>query len=345
MEESEVNMDSFVDIVANTVGMVIILTMLTVVRADKSGILANEDLSRLSELTSAIREDEAQADVLAKQLMAKVGEAHAAGDAARSLASLKAASAKAASKLKQVRRRRDSAGATRKRRTSCLAELRAEKEKYHAAIARAEAGTLYEGLSDADRRSLEGAPLVRLRASAEKLTSEVEALKAGIKEHEDTAKRRAAEAKKIEEANKAVEQEIQSIRERTEVVVEVVPPGEARRPRAALLIECYAAPAPAPPAREAGGEYVRLFDPAAAAYAREGESLRARREGESLATIAGAESAYRKLLAGRGAGVSTESRSLRFIVRPDAYRVFRAARSLALEAGWKVDWEPIEPLD
>jgi hypothetical protein len=344
MDESEFgSMDSFVDIVANTVGVVIILTMLTIMGADQSGMVVNLDRKKFVELRDINRDSLDQIEERTKQVRlarARHGMSETKAKAKIGLESLK--EARALLNAAEARRARTS---TRKRSLSSqLSDLRAEEAGHKSAIelAKKEATELAAEMPGFDIGELDRSSLADMNQSVEGLEAEVQTLtedKAASQSKHEELKKQAVE---LETRTKDLERELASLRGESEITIDVKAP-RARRDykRLPVLVECYARPAQ--PGDTFLQQYVRFFD----AYEKDKDGvLKAPAGGsdggESVLDIEKEDSQFRTFLAGSGE-YTKETTCLRFIVRPDAYRVFHRARQIARGAGWEVDWQPIEP--
>ncbi len=347
MDESEFgNTDSFVDIVANTLGMVILLAMLTITRVDKHGINVSGDRSSLAGLRKDIGKVEKTKDQFAEELAHGLGKA----EASVSLSSL----AEAEAVLSQYKALRDETDSRHSEVTSQekgisakLSELTAEETGHSSAIelAKKETTELAAEVPGFDLGELDRSSLADMRQGVEGIEAEVQTLSKATAvdqgKHEELKK----QAVELEARTKDLEREIAGLRVESEILVDVKPP-PARRDykRLPVLLECYARPAK--PGDTFLQQYVRFFD----AYEKdkEGGVLKAPAVGadggESVLDIEKDDSQFRTFLAGTGE-YTKETTCLRFIVRPDACRAFHRARRIARRAGWEVDWQPIEPGD
>ena len=348
MDESDIgSMDSFVDIVANTVGVVIVLTVLTISNADKTGIEQNVDRKKLSELNKAVRVVKADMVRLAKEASASLSEAGAAKAkiSLNSLEEAEAALSQAKAALDAIGKRRKAAEDEARGVSARLSDLKVEEAGHESAIeiAKKAEAELASEMPDFDLGELDRGSLANMRESVTGLESQVSRLTRDKKANETTYGGLRDLAKQLDERAKGLERQISGLVTESQVVVEVRgPPARRDYTRFPVLLECYARPA------EEGDafprQYVRFLD----AYKREegaGGDEEAKlitpREGESTEQITTAESEFQRFLAGQGE-ISKEAAFLKFIVRPEAYRIFRDARKFAKAAGWEVDWQPIE---
>lgn len=346
MGESEFNIDSFVDIVANTAGMLIIFTMLTISRVDKKGIKMDKDRTDLANLMRDIRAAEDTRKQLARNLNDSLSSA-GAPETKIGLASLsKADRSKAEAALQHIEKRRGVVAEEARGVSAKLSGLKAEEVGHKTAIelAKKELADLAVEMPGFDLGELDRASLADMRQTVDGLEAQVEALtreKAAGQARYDQGQK---EALQLETLTKTLTAQIANLRGDSEIEIEVrAPPARRDYARLPVLMECYARRAQEGEVQPA--QYVRFLS----AYERkEGTdaakepTLTTPREGESVEQIEAAGSEFRRFLAGQG-GASKETSFLKFIVRPDAYRAFRKARDVAKRKGWEVDWQPIEP--
>ena len=105
-----------------------------------------------------------------------------------------------------------------------------------------------------------------------------------------------------------------------------------------ILVECYR-----PQGADEAGTCVRLVNPKN--YQFRENKWYPRVPGEDVVKMAKPDSNYIKFLEARlqGPNVDKSKHYLWFKVRKDAFPAFRTARDLALERGWEVQWELLEP--
>jgi hypothetical protein len=347
VDESEFgNTDSFVDIVANTLGVVILLTMLTITRVDKHGINVSDDRSSLADLTKKMAAAEKTNASLREQLARDLGRSQESVSL-NSLAEAEAVLTQSEELLNDIASQHGEVTSQEEGISAKLSELTAEKAGHESAIelAKKETTELAAEMPGFDLGELDTSSLADMRQGVEGLEAEVQTLSnataADQAKHEELKK----QAVELEAGTKDLEREIASLRVESEILVDVkAPPARRDYKRLPVLLECYARPAK--PGDAFLQQYVRFFD----AYEKDKESgsLKAPAAGadggESVLDLEKDDSQFRTFLAGTGE-YTKETTCLRFIVRPDAYRAFHRARQIARGAGWEVDWQPIEPGD
>jgi len=347
VDESEFgSMDSFVDIVANTMGMIVVLTVLTISSADQKGIEIDPRRQKLKDIIREISKKENTRKGLVEELAHGLGKVEASVSLS-SLAEAEAVLSQYEALLSETESRHNEVAYQEKGISAKLSELTAEETGHGSAIeiAKKEATELAAEVPGFDLGELDRSSLADMRQGVEGLEAEVQTLSkataADQAKHEELKK----QAVELEAGAKDLEREIAGLRVESEILVDVKPPPPRRDyKRLPVLLECYARPAK--PEDTFLQQYVRFFD----AYEKDKESgsLRAPAAGagggESLLDIEKDDSQFRTFLAGTGE-YTKETTCLRFIVRPDAYRAFHRARQIARGAGWEVDWQPIEPGD
>lgn len=347
MDESEFgSMDSFVDIVANTMGMIVVLTVLTISTADRKGIEIDPDRKKLADIMSIVGEKENKRNGLVEELARGLGTAEASVSLS-SLAEAEAVLSQYEALRNETESRHSEVTSQEKGISTKLSELAAEETGHASAIelAKKEATELAAEMPGFDIGELDRSSLADMRQSVEGIEAEVQTLTRATAADQAKYQELKKQAGELEARTKELEREMVGLRVASEIVVEVKAPRVRRDyKRLPVLLECYARAAR--PGDTFLQQYVRFFD----TYEedKEGGVLKApavtSHGGESVLDIAKADSQFRTFLAGRGE-YTKETSCLRFIVRPDAYRAFHKARQIARGAGWEVDWQPIEPGD
>ncbi len=240
MDESALSMDSFVDIVACTVGIVIILTMLTVLRVDKKGIKVNPDLITLTGLTQDNiklgSDNEALAGSL-REARAKRGWSEAAISAEMSLASMK----KAESLFVMAKASRDQARASKSKLASELSSLKVERAEHLSTmeIAKQLETKLKAEVRGFNLDQLAGSALLDLR----KTVGDLEASVAKLAEEKVASRAKYGKLEKessdLDAQLSGLKQEVEALRVQSEIVVKVKSPPKARDyTRLPLVVEC-----------------------------------------------------------------------------------------------------------
>jgi hypothetical protein len=333
MAASEPSIDSFVDIVTNTAGILILLVILSIMRSQEAGTSFNPALARLAKL----RERNATAEQGLADLRANIDRAReeaiagerefgrrlaGLSESGHDIAGLDTVSSRAA-RLESARDERASMAVR-------LADLNAEdarlKNEADQAV-KGSASKLSALGADESARVVKtpladmAAGLVAATETSKGLSEKVDALTTTA---EERRQRLALDRKRLSEldAQRIVVREARSRRD--------------LRPR--HYFECYLPPK----AQDADGTLrpcVRRFDPAH--FVREGNALKATAEGESTFRVLDEDSTYRTFLAAHDRE-HREKHIVHFAVHPDAFAAFRLARTLAWGAGWEVDWSLIE---
>jgi hypothetical protein len=331
-EEATLSMDSFVDIVANTLGIFILLALVAIITAHGTGIKLNVELGHLLGLREGNKATRSDLERLAGEIE------HLGTEVARkktelkgSLVGLGYSTARFAKEpgflAEELGRARGEAEGLEGRLATLGAEdkrLAREKSDAEAAVVSRFTQTEIESVRGMVLKDMLSA-LAAAEAAQAKLLAESTSL-------EDERARLAREAE-------AMRKEIGELEANRHGVVEIREPlWSAGLSEEAVFVECYV-PEKALDPDGARRPAVRLLG---RAFAKEGGKLKALSEGESTFRIQDAGSAYRSFLGDpseRSSG-SRGGRYLRFLVRPDAYGAFRLARKLARDSGWRVDWEP-----
>ena len=333
MAQDDTNLDSFVDIVTNTAGILVVLVVLSVLRAQEVGVQYNPKLKELVALDKKIGTRRQKLASFTKDLARAKA---AAGEAQSALAS---SLSRLATRHPDIARFRDARARAAElaraekqngERAVALAQLTAERWELLAAAQRTTeaAGDDLAKLGPGRRALVLDTPLEKLREDLEKKRAEADdaTLEAvGLKATRDRLLNLVWRASHVLAVAKAQQMDIRDY-----------------RPRAALsrrhFAECYLPKR----ALDRDGEIrpaVRFVDPSR--FAREGATLSPSADGESVFRILDPNSAYRSFLDSRDAAYRADHH-VHFVVRPDAYAAFRVARKLARESGWHVEWTPGE---
>ena len=338
MEEAQLSIDSFVDVVANTVGILIVLALMPIILARNKSVQVDADLAgleRMKEEGGKMRRRLAQ--LSRKPRLVKPAPGVLRSEVEDALAALKASRAALARAEERAEPARREAGAVASR----LEELRAREARARDELAAA-ARTVAKSVGPVPAAEMD---LVR-RKSREELRALVSELRdeiASLKGEAEACNARAAESTRRAEGlqgdRRKIEKEIAELMRRSFVTVEIRDPlARIERERKPVWVECYLPEKAVDPDGALRG-CVRFVNPEN--YARDGGVLRPLREGESSLRILDANSAYGAYLSSQPAAY-VGRHYLYFIVRPDAYAAFRLARKLAWDAGWRVAWDPVE---
>jgi len=346
--DDDQSMDSFVDIVANTVGMVIILTMLTIARVDERGLSLNVELKQqMDKLASQERELSDIAGTIMGKSRNLVTASSGLGLEAIDIKNLdgKTALEKATSLLKRMdkvqerseelkaeldlaKSRRDGAKAQYAKVEKSLADLRARKDSLSTAaqVRKKREAQLVTDLPDFSMTTFKSTPLTSLKQEVSRLDTDIKRMEeeADISKEDYNLLQRNVEDLKRQVA--ALEAELATFREVADLVISVEGPLPLReQAKMPVLFECYSKASATPGPADLR---VRRLRP--------GDQV----EGEPYGGIADAGSDFSTFLAEQKEALGSTHR-LHFIVRPDAGAAFREARKIARAAGWGVDWSPI----
>lgn len=347
--DEDLSMDSFVDIVANTVGIVIILTMLTIGNIDER----NEEVdSVLKEKMDVLRKEQSDLTGLASTILGNSGDLATAGsglglkaldpekldgksqlEKAMSLLArigeIKANSVEIEKKLDLATIRQDGAEDAAKKISDSLVSLRTRKKSLKTAIRTRKAveAKLLTALPSSDMQTFGRTQLSSLKSEVKKLESDIDTMnqeaKMGKKKFEDLEKAVAA----LRKDEVTVGEELVDLREvTTGLNIKIVaPPPLREQGKFPVFFECYSE------TPETGDKRALRVRPI---------GLGASPDGEYYRDIGGPESAFYKYVSRQPAEFKASHR-LHFIVRPGAAVAFRKAREVAHAAGWTVGWNPI----
>lgn len=332
-EESQGNLDSFVDIIANTAGIMIVLVVMSLLNSNTAGSKVNLKLMDLNNLKSKIGD---VVEMLDKTDMSSVKKDFSEAQAAlvNGLADLNLEATDAAELPSRV----DKAKADAQVRKMELDKMTIEEQEAQRKRDEATAGAK-EAVTEEEIEFLKDKDIDEMRGAVKTLETETAGLEKSI---EDLAANR-----------KDLEDEVATLTK--EIAVLAAQPGDtldAGGPKAAMArerlqvwVECFV-PTEAQDADGVIRPCVRLVAPDTHAVlgSDQERSLSPRDKGESTYQILAKDSAFQDRIA-NGPKVEEESGKelyLMFVVRPDAYPAFRLARKIAREHGWEVDWRPIE---
>ena len=331
MAESDQNLDSFVDIVTNTAGILVLLVVLSIMRSRDVGQRFNPKLVRLATLQELIVTKKQTLTSIAADTKLSRKEAVSSEEVLRStVVALEEAPEVRLQLLSKngrnnilARRKEQHAMQAKK-----LADLRDQRRILLDNIAAAEAQ------SQPVRSTIAPPDLAYLaKTTTADLEGELVNLKGRSATQESETSKLTGDLEGIR-STVGITQEELTIAEAQHVTL------KPRVDRAAVagvhLLECHM---PAPGIADAGKvrSCVRFVQPAGSRGApAERKPLP---DGENALQILREDSPYREFLAKHDMRHKNEYR-LHFLVASDAYEVFRVARQLAWEAGWHVSWEP-----
>jgi len=346
--DDDLSMDSFVDIVANTVGIVIILTMLTIAQIDRKSqdvdLELKAKMDQLSQKKDGLKII-AGSIVNATQSLTATGYAIDVGGLDLESMDSKMALDTATVMLEQMDKirkdsealkeelalakgRRDDAKAHHARANQSLTDLRTRKTSITTAmqVRKQREAQLVTDLPDLNMTTFKQTPLTSLKQEVSKLNADIEK-----KESEANIDRKEfnglqQEVGRLTKEKAALDEELAGLEEVTGLNIDIPrPPSLGEQMKLPVFFECFSK---APETGGPAGPRVRFVG--------EGESP----EGEHYRNIADPASEFSKFLAEQTEEFKA-SRRLHFIVRPDAGAAFREARKVARAAGWTVGWNPI----
>jgi hypothetical protein len=332
-EENQGNLDSFVDIIANTAGIMIVLVVMSLINSGNAGSKVNLELMDLRELQS---KEVDKVDMLKKMDRAKIEKDFSKARAAleNGLADLNLDATEAADLPKTLEKAEKDAQVRRIELDRMTTEQQEALRKREEATAGARQMVTEEEIALLKDKDIE-----EMRDVVKTLETETASLEKGIADL-------AANRKDLEDEVAALAKEIAVLEAQPGDTLDAGGPKAAMaRERLQVWVECFV-PTEAQDADGIVRPCVRLVRPDThAVLGRDEErSLRPQDKGESTFQILAKDSVFRDRVA-NGPKADRETGKelyLMFVVRPDAYPVFRLARKIAREHGWEVDWRPIE---
>ncbi len=347
--DDDLSMDSFVDIVANTVGIVIILTMLTIAGIDKRNLEVDDDLRQKMDQLGAHQESMSQ---IAGSIMGAsrglVASGSDLGLKAMDLANLDGETAleRATSLLKRMDDiRKDSerielqledatnrGKAIKSRHDKIdqdLTSLRARKKTLTTAmrVRKTVEAQLVTDLPGLNMGEFERAPLTSLKQEVKQLDNKILSMEEEAKIGREEFNRLQQDVAALRKEKEIVDEDLERLREVAGLEIAIASPRPlSEQVRMPVFFECFSQ------ASTTGGP-----DELRVRFVGSGATP----DGEHYRTITDAASAFRTFVAGQTDAFKA-SRRLHFIVRPDAGAAFRKARKVARDAGWTVGWNPIE---
>jgi hypothetical protein len=331
MTGDEANLDSFVDIVTNTAGILVVLVVLSVMRSHEVGTRFNPKLAKLAGLREGLTKQKTSLTQIKTRIeRARSDVASAEAEFARSLAAIGASGT-------DIGRFADGAA-----RAEALTQ--AQQENAQRAIRltglKAEETSLDEEATRAREQARPALVTLAPETGAYVLKTSLKDIQGELATLEGTSASIAGECTRLGE-NKSAADETVAQRRKDLAIWNVQKPdvrglSPARTGAARHFIECHV---PSRAGTEEKTAFVRML--AAGAFERTAEGLKATQPGESIRDVLDTDSEYRTFLA-RYDEAHRAKHVVHFLVRPDAYDAFRVARALAWEAGWEVAWTPIE---
>ena len=325
-DEIELSIDSFIDIIANTVGILIILALLPIVLFQLTSSEVDEERGSLRGLrieTEKLRKESAAS------LREKLGTT--TKEVAKSQKEIEASQKReqvARVRLAKAKTAVHAAQETQKSQLAKMQQLPKDRE-----TARRERSRLEATISPEDREKVVGREVDELQKTAGNLTrtlGEIQDDVAGLKKQTAEAQQELARLRKTWEPRR---KEIAALKAQAAFTVAVLDPVGGIKGKGRLFIECYRPQQP----KDALAAVRRVIP--VTNYEERDNKWYPRVPGEDVNRIQQPDSQFQELM--------NEEPSfkrqfvLNFLVRPRGYEAFRQARKLALKASWQVTWEPI----
>lgn len=326
----ELNTDSFVDTIANTVGILIVLVVVSLATYGVQTINANPELRTIYNKTIELEGESVHLETEVDGLTEEV-------------AGLEEEFADEIAALDQVTKEYETVQATlmgkkaqRQELEGSLTSLRKKREAGRKSIA-----TLKETIdatakefAPEDLAYLEDASLEGMEAdlaTIEQQTDQLAADAVDAASKTDESLQRISSLKEEEATFEGLIDELREIGLARVVVQNPLVPFE--RQKKGLWVECFG---DAQDGAQPVGKVRVISDQT---YKKVDDKLTAVFGGETKQEVRRPGSAFRAFLAGL-TEEQKDSYFIHFFVQPDAYPVFRAAREIAAEAGWEVRWDP-----
>lgn len=327
-EEEQGNLDSFVDIIANTAGIMIVLVVMSLMNSNKAGSVGNMKLIELSKLNSNITDLQKNMPDKAKKTLVKKKHREARATLEHGLKQLNLEGADSAH-IRETLRDKGKANVVKRERLDKLTTEEQEALRGQEEASR-ETGAL---VALDEQEFLRDKDIGDMRDELDKVEQKTLALK-------KSSTTLAGEKTGLEGVVAALKKEIEILETQGGATLEVGGPmTRIARERQAVWAECFM-PKKSLDADGVPRPCVRLVSVTGYAEKEEG-TLHLKTQGESTFQILKKDSDFQKFLTGK----SDEDRAtlyLMFVVRPDAYSAFRLARKIAADDhGWKVRWRPI----
>lgn len=324
MSDVEVNStNSFVDIIANTTGMIIKLTLLAMLLGHQQSRQVDKDHQRLqhaTELSQAMRQEYAglpDATAAAERSLSDLRQRVAAGED-----NLRQVESDLAAVKSQTRSLIDDLAALQPIRAAGSAALTARAQTATQEVARIQAALdAIQRTAMADTDASLAARRAQAEAQAAAITDELKRLRASVAAAEVPLAAAEAEAAAV---HKTLAETQAALIHQIEVHRPITNRPYGSRP---VLAECY---------QDAQGvARVRLLTDAN--YRRDGPRWLPLRDGAVAATL-GQGDDFTPVMASQ----ADDRRYLYLMVRTDAFAGFRAARAIVEARGWWVEWDPLE---
>ncbi len=332
-EEEQGNLDSFVDIIANTAGIMIVLVVMSLMNSNKAGSEVNIELVKLSNLksekTALLKEMPDKAE--RTRIESKHQEARETLEHGLKQLNLEGADS---ARIRRTLQEKGKANVVSREKLDKLTTdeqgARNDQEK-----ASREVG---EAVTAQEREFLRDKDVEDMRDELDNMEQQTVVLKerrGGL----------AGDKTVLEGELRTLNNEIKVLEAQGGATLEAGGPlAKMARERQAVWAECFRP--------EEGRDADEVVRPCVRLVSVEGfgekekdkddkDILRVKARGESTFQILEKDSNFQKFLAGK----TDEDRGklyLMFIVRPNAYPAFRLARKIARDDyGWKVHWRPI----
>jgi predicted nuclease with TOPRIM domain len=327
----DLNTDSFVDTIANTVGVLIVLVVVSIAMSGLKSIEIDPQLGVTFKETLEKQKATRHASTEITQLRHQIGVLAAKNrPKLQELEKVRKAYATASDTL--MGRKGEAEGVKgslenlTRRRATISVELAEATKQLADEIA---------GLDPGDVASIKAAKVEDLRTQVAVRKSAIDKLAAETAQAEEAERKLAADIAALETRKTELQEMLDKL---ADLGVAEVTVSDPLRPRDAgkrgIWVECYV---------DADGVQ-RVLVVNTENYKKDERALRRTGTGETKRQIRAADSALRAFLAAKA--TDAEGRHfIHFVVRPEAFAVFREARAIAVGAGWEVRWDPIQPGD
>lgn len=325
MKATRNSTDSFVDIVSNTTGIVIILTLMASVLGEWSSQEIDQDRRRLSELREEIRQ--------LQDLRRALPDLIAAAEEEQAAAQMEIAGLN--QRYTNLRRELDE---LRARQAEVLRDIEALEK-----LAQVDASTLQERLAQADERleqlsaslsqdevaAIEAASLVELQGRKDTQEEALREIERDLRRLAEESLAAGAELQALEESLQALVDEREALQRDRRPHIALPHPTRSRRVGGQpLWVECFS--------DDGGTPRVRLVS--SQSYQREIDGWHPQEPGESLSELAAGEGVWSMLDLSHQDG--RPERYFYAVVRPDGIEAFHALREWTHERDWWIEWAP-----
>ena len=328
-DEIELSIDSFIDIIANTVGILIILALLPIVLFQLKGSTVNAERISLRELRV---ETEQLRNESAASLREKLGTT--TKDLAKSQEEIVVSQKREQEARVRLAKANTAVRAAQETHESRLAKGRQLRKDLE--TAGRERSRLETTISPEDRKKVAGRQVDELQKTAADLARALGKIQdevAVLKKQTAAAQQELARLRKTWEPRR---KELAALQAQAAFTVAVLDPVGGIRGKVPVLVECFRPKQP----KDALAA-VRLVTPDN--YRERDKKYYPRVPGEDVNRIRQPDSQFQGLMNWEPS--DKQRNILNFRVRPRGYEAFRQARKLALQAGWQVTWVPIPPGD